>query len=90
MVSVLGDGSVSTPTRAVPPSSCTWKVKLASMLPVPFRCSQVSGLAAGKVGNRHKLPGVHGDPIIQQCANLRHRGDLHSQEVIRRVVILDQ
>ena len=29
MVIVLGDWSRSTPPLAVPPSSCTWKVKLA-------------------------------------------------------------
>ena len=45
-VIVFGDWSVSTPPLAVPPLSCTWKVKLASGDPIAFAAGVNSSLPA--------------------------------------------
>ena len=55
---VLGDGSRSMPPLAVPPSSCTWKVKLASGVPLALAAPRYVSRPASISAFADKLAGA--------------------------------
>ena len=71
IVIVLGDGSRSTPPLAVPPSSCTWKVKLAygravGVRPAGVNFSNPPVMSASGMN----CPAVTATPLSSACRQL--------------------
>ena len=76
----LAVGSRSTPPLAVPPSSCTWKVKLAYGVPLALAAPVKVQLAGGDVGHRDELADGHRQRHSWQRAGERQRGDANAGE----------
>src|SRR4051794_27083943 len=64
MVRVLGDWSRSTPPLAVPPLSCTWKVKGASGDPLAFNAGVNTKRPAAMSGAETKAPPIPLTPVL--------------------------
>ena len=70
-VIVLGVGSRSTPPLAVPPSSCTWKVKLAYAVPLALAAGVNISRPPVMSATRDELAGRHRHAVVGQRAGGR-------------------
>src|SRR5205085_1411917 len=64
MVTVLADWSRSTPPLAVPPLSCTWKVKLASGDPLEWAVGVNTSRPAAMLAAETKSPAFTVAPLL--------------------------
>ena len=64
MVIVLADGSRSTPLLAVPPSSCTWKVKAAYPAPLALAAGVNTSLPPAMSTAVTKSPALTRTPLL--------------------------
>src|SRR5205809_438506 len=71
IVIVLGDWSMSTPPLPVPPSSCTWNVKLASGEPVAFAAGVNTSRPALMSATVTNWPAVTAMPLLVSVPDAR-------------------
>ena len=80
-------GSRSTPPFAVPPSSCTWKLKFAYPTPLVPGVGVKTKRLRGDVGSADKLTRDDSHTVVQQCSGARQRVDTYRKQRIRRTVV---
>ena len=84
-VIVFGVGSRSTPPLAVPPSSCTWNVKVAYGVPLSFGVGRELQIARRDVRDRNALARRHVHPVELQLPVARQRRDRHRRQALAGV-----